>query len=174
LYPSFFLVIEQRTQMTEGLMFIHGLEGSSQGVKARLLREIFPEMLIPDFRGSLDDRMEILYKIIRDQDGWTLVGSSFGGLMAALAACEKPAQFAKLVLLAPALIWPDFMGASWPPIQVPVVIYHGADDEIIPLKKVQDISQRVFLNLEFNVVQDDHGLYRTVHNLDWKKLLVYP
>jgi len=152
-------------------MFIHGLEGSSQGVKARLLREIFPEMLIPDFRGSLDDRMEILYKIIRDQDGWTLVGSSFGGLMAALAACEKPAQFAKLVLLAPALIWPDFMGASWPPIQVPVVIYHGADDEIIPLKKVQDISQRVFLNLEFNVVQDDHGLYRTAHILDWEKLL---
>jgi len=64
--------------MTNRLMFIHGLEGSSQGVKARLLREIFPEMLIPDFRGSLDDRMEILYKIIRDQDGWTLVGSSFG------------------------------------------------------------------------------------------------
>jgi len=91
--------------------------------------------------------------------------------MAALAACEKPAQFAKLVLLAPALIWPDFMGASWPPIQVPVVIYHGADDEIIPLKKVQDISQRVFLNLEFNVVQDDHGLYRTAHILDWEKLL---
>jgi len=157
--------------MTNRLMFIHGLEGSSQGVKARLLREIFPEMLIPDFRGSLDARMDILYKIIEDQDGWTLVGSSFGGLMGALAACEKPAQFAKLVLLAPALIWPDFARASWQPIQVPVVIYHGADDEIIPLKKVQDIAQRVFLDLEFNVMQDDHGLYHTAHILDWKKLL---
>ncbi len=157
--------------MTNRLMFIHGLEGSSQGAKARLLREIFSEMLIPDFRGSLDDRMNILYKIIEDQDGWTLVGSSFGGLMAVLAACEKPAQFAKLVLLAPALVWPDFAGASWQPIKVPVVIYHGADDEIIPLKKVQDIAQRVFLNLEFNVMQDDHGLYRTAHILDWEKLL---
>jgi len=159
--------------MTNRLMFIHGLEGSSQGFKAQLLRESFPEMLIPDFRGSLEARMEKLYKIIGDQDSWTLVGSSFGGLMAALAACEKPAQFAKLVLLAPALIWPDFAEVSWQPIQVPVVIYHGTDDEIIPLKNVQDIAQSVFLNLVFNVVQDDHGLYRTAQSLEWNKLLEY-
>jgi pimeloyl-ACP methyl ester carboxylesterase len=154
-------------------MFIHGLEGTSQGFKAQLLRGSFPEMLIPDFRGSLEARMEKLYKIIGDQDSWTLVGSSFGGLMAALAGCEKPAQFAKLVLLAPALIWPDFAEASWQPIQVPVVIYHGTDDEIIPLKNVQDIAQSVFLNLVFNVVQDDHGLYRTAQSLEWNKLLEY-
>ena len=158
--------------MTSRQMFIHGLEGSSQGVKARLLREIFPEMLIPDFRGSLDERMVKLYSIIRDQEGWILVGSSFGGLMAAIAGCEKPAQFMKLVLLAPALIWPDFAEASWQPIQVPVVIYHGNEDELIPFLDVQAIAQRVFLNLDFNVVSDDHGLYRTALNLEWKRILL--
>lgn len=158
--------------MTDRLMFIHGLEGSSQGVKARLLREIFPEMLIPDFLGNLEARMEKLYKIIAEQDGWTLVGSSFGGLMAAIAGCEKPAQFVKLVLLAPALILPDFADASWQPIQIPVVIYHGSEDELIPLKDVQAIAQRAFLNLDFNVVRDDHGLYRTALNLDWNKILL--
>ena len=158
--------------MTDRLMFIHGLEGSSQGVKARLLGVTFPDMLIPDFRGSLDERMGKLYSIIGDQMGWIIVGSSFGGLMAALAGCEKPAQFVKLVLLAPALIWPDFAEVSWQPIQVPVVIYHGSEDELIPLKDVLAIAQRVFLNLDFNEVRDDHGLYRTAINLDWNKLLL--
>lgn len=157
--------------MNNRLMFIHGLEGSSQGVKARLLGEAFPEMVIPDFRGSLNERMDKLYRIIGDQEGWTLVGSSFGGLMAALAACEKRTQFEKLVLLAPALIWPDFAEKTWQPIKVPVVIYHGVDDELISLKSVQDIAERVFLNLEFNVVKDDHGLYRTSHALEWNKLI---
>jgi len=36
------------------LIFIHGLEGSSQGVKATLLRGLFPGILTPDFRGSLE------------------------------------------------------------------------------------------------------------------------
>jgi len=158
--------------MPDRLMFIHGLEGSSQGVKARLLRETFPEMLIPDFRGSLDERMVKLYSIIGDREGWILVGSSFGGLMAAIAGCEKPAQFVKLVLLAPALIWPDFADASCQPIQVPVVIFHGSEDDLISLKDVQAIAQTVFLNLDFNVVRDDHGLYRTALNLEWKRILL--
>jgi hypothetical protein len=33
------------------LIFLHGLEGNSQGSKATLLRGLFP-MLIPDFRLS--------------------------------------------------------------------------------------------------------------------------
>ena len=35
------------------LIFIHGLEGTSQGVKATLLRGLFPGLLAPDFPGSL-------------------------------------------------------------------------------------------------------------------------
>jgi predicted esterase YcpF (UPF0227 family) len=63
----------------ERYIFLHGLEGSSQGVKATLLRELFAGILIPDFNGDLDDRMEKLSSILGNQTGWTIIGSSFGG-----------------------------------------------------------------------------------------------
>ncbi len=68
------------------LILIHGLEGSSQGDKAVLLRSIFPEMVTPDFRGTVAERMELLESLLGQQTGWTIVGSSLGGLMAALFA----------------------------------------------------------------------------------------
>lgn len=153
------------------LIFIHGLEGSSQGIKATLLRGRFPGILTPDFRGSLDERMSSLREILGDAFGWRIVGSSFGGLMAALFACQRPHQVDRLVLLAPALVWPDFANAPQGPVDIPVVIYHGRQDELLPLDMVRSIAERSFTNLDFRVVEDDHGLYKTVHSLDWQHLL---
>jgi pimeloyl-ACP methyl ester carboxylesterase len=153
------------------LIFIHGLMGSSSGVKATLLREKFPEILTPDFEGSLDERMERLRQILGDKTGWTLIGSSFGGLMASLYTCEHPHQVKKLVLLAPALIWPDFAESTPEPVSVPAVVYHGTKDELIPIERSQELAEKVFLNLVFNTVDDDHGLYNTVHALDWDTVL---
>lgn len=153
------------------LIFIHGLEGSSQGVKASLLRGFYPGILIPDFSGSLQDRMAKLYTLLDDSTGWVIVGSSFGGMMGALFTCQKPMQVEKLVLLAPALIWPDFANSPPNPISVPVVIYHGSEDEIIPVESVRALAEQVFLNLDLRIVNDDHGLYETVHNIDWMELL---
>ncbi len=157
--------------MPDKLIFIHGLEGSSRGVKATLLRDIYPQIITPDFRGSLTERMSQLDEILGDEAGWTVVASSFGGLMAALFTCQHPEQVKKLVLLAPALIWPDFANTQWEPVQVPVVLYHGQRDHLIPLQSVREIAERVFLNLDFRPVEDDHGLYKTVHAIDWKALL---
>jgi len=153
------------------LIFVHGLEGSSQGVKARLLRGLYPGILTPDFRGSLDERMFRLYTLLGDFSGWLMIGSSFGGLMGALFACQKPQQVDKLVLLAPALIWPDFASALPNPISVPVVLYHGRRDEIIPVESVRGLAEQVFLNLDLRIVDDDHGLYKTVHVIDWAEVL---
>ena len=50
------------------LIFLHGLEGTSQGAKATLLRGLFPGMLTPDFSGSLEERMATLKPILGDQD----------------------------------------------------------------------------------------------------------
>jgi pimeloyl-ACP methyl ester carboxylesterase len=156
---------------TERLIFIHGLEGTSQGVKATLLQELFTGICIPDFSGSLEERMTELEEILQEIVGWTIVGSSFGGLMGALYTCRYPDQVKKLVLLAPALIWPDFASSLPEPISVPVVIYHGMRDRVIPLEPVRALSERVFLNLDFQVVDDDHGLFKTVHAIDWITLL---
>lgn len=153
------------------VIFIHGLMGDSMGVKATLLREKFPRILTPDFDGSLDERMGSLREILGEIDGWTMIGSSFGGLMAAIYACECPNQVKKLILLAPALIWPDFVKALPDPISVPVQVYHGTEDELIRLAQVREFTEKLFVNLTFNEVQDDHGLFKTVHALDWEAIL---
>jgi len=115
--------------------------------------------------------MAALRAILGEQSGWMIIGSSFGGLMAAIFACERPAQVSRLILLAPALIWPDFAADPPGPIDVPTILYHGRRDEIVPIKPTREIAQRVFTCLDFREVDDDHGLYRTVHQIDWGALL---
>jgi len=153
------------------LIFIHGLEGSSQGVKATLLRGLFPDILTPDFRGSLEERMALLRQVLGETPGWRIIGSSFGGLMAALFACERAEQVDQLVLLAPALVWPDFANVEREPVSIPTIIYHGTGDELLPLELVRALAERTFSDLDFRVVDDDHGLYKTVHSLDWAIIL---
>jgi len=115
--------------------------------------------------------MGLLRGILGEERGWKMIGSSFGGLMAALFACERPQQVEKLVLLAPALIWPDFANRPAERISVPTITYHGARDELLPLQTVRLLAERTFTNLDFRVVDDDHGLYRTVQAIDWAKIL---
>jgi pimeloyl-ACP methyl ester carboxylesterase len=160
-----------RKRYGENIIFIHGLEGSSQGVKASLLRRLFPGILTPDFPGSLEQRMAQLTLIMEAQRNWIIIGSSLGGLMAAKFTAMHPEQVKRLVLLAPALIWPDFADAPPAPIDVPTIIYHGSQDSLVPLAPVRELAQRVFRNLKFYAVDDDHGLYKTVHTIDWPALL---
>jgi len=153
------------------LIFIHGLEGSGQGYKATLFREIFPEILTPDFSGSLHRRMAHLQAILITKNQWTLIGSSFGGIMATLFCRDFPDHVRKLILLAPALVWPDILWDSAWQISIPTQIYHGLDDPIIPIETVRKIAEKHFENLSFYSVDDDHGLHKTVHEIDWPKLV---
>jgi pimeloyl-ACP methyl ester carboxylesterase len=153
------------------LIFIHGLEGTSQGEKARLLRSLFPTILTPDFSGPLEARLDSFRSILGEAKGWRMIGSSFGGLMAAIFTCQRPEQVEQLVLLAPALLWPDFAASPPAPVDVPVIIYHGTQDKIVPLQPTKELAQKVFHNLDFRIVDDDHGLYKTVHTIDWIVLL---
>ena len=153
------------------MIFIHGLEGSSQGIKASLLRGLFPAILTPDFPGSLDQRLAQLNGILGAQWNWRIIGSSLGGLMAAMFASRHPEQVKRLVLLAPVLIWPDFAENLPAHIDVPTIIYHGRQDTLVPLTPVQELAERVFRDLKFHAVDDDHGLYKTVHTIDWPALL---
>ena len=153
------------------LIFIHGSESNSQTYKATLLRGLFPGMVTPDFTGSLSERMAQLEAILGAQTGWTIIGSSLGGLMAALFATQAPGQVRKLALLAPALALPEF--AEIPPasIDVPTLIIQGTRDELIPLEAAQGIAEKVFTNLTYLVVDDDHRLHKTAEEMDWQTLL---
>jgi pimeloyl-ACP methyl ester carboxylesterase len=154
------------------IIFIHGSSGDkSQTYKARLLREKFPGMLTPDFDGDLQARMGQLRTIIGIRSDWRLIGSSLGGLMAALFTVESPSQVKKLIMLAPALVFPEFRTLKSNPISVPTVLIHGRQDELLPLKEVRALAEMQFSNLEVIEVEDDHRLHHAAENLDWKAVL---
>ncbi len=142
-------------------IFLHGLESSSKGTKALFFKERYPEMIVPDFKGDLDERMARLTTILSNKKNFLLIGSSFGGLMGALFALKHPERVRKLVLLAPALCFREYKLPDSEAIDVPVIIYHGNKDDVIPLDPVREIARKVFSNLIFHVVDDDHLLHKT-------------
>jgi len=74
--------------MTE--VFIHGLESSGKGTKGTFFRTYRPHMLIDDYEGTLEERMEKLERNLAPYQDLILVGSSYGGLMASIYACQHP------------------------------------------------------------------------------------
>ena len=152
-------------------MFIHGLESNNQGTKAVYFRKNFPDMLTPKFPGSLDERMADLRALLSGESDIILVGSSFGGLMASIFVMENEPRVKRLVLLAPAINLMEFSPYRNRKIQVPVHIYHGRQDEVIPLEDVQTVARQVFSDLTFHSVDDDHYLHKTFEKIDWDTLL---
>ena len=158
--------------MTRNMIFLHGLESSSQTYKAGIIRNSFPELVVPDFTGPLEERMKALYPILGVKKDWTIIGSSFGGLMGAIFTCEHPDQVRKLVLLAPALMLPEFASfLALEPVPVPTTVIHGRLDTVVPLEEVREIAQKVFTNLTYQIVDDDHRLHIATDTLDWKTIL---
>ncbi|HEY6074650.1 MAG TPA: hypothetical protein VIV15_15015, partial [Anaerolineales bacterium] len=68
---------------THRLIYLHGRDSTSQSGKARQFAEKYPGMLTPDFTGSFEERMHQLGPILGEEEGWTILGSSFGGTMGA-------------------------------------------------------------------------------------------
>jgi pimeloyl-ACP methyl ester carboxylesterase len=152
-------------------VFIHGLESSSQGTKGVYFREKFPDMLVEDYTGLLEERLAKLRGLLAGKKDLFLVGSSFGGLMAAIYACENEGSLKRLILLAPALDLDDFKPCIKKRLTIPVWIYHGKDDDVVPPAPVEKIARKVFTNLSYHLVDDDHSLHRTFPIMEWDRLL---
>jgi pimeloyl-ACP methyl ester carboxylesterase len=152
-------------------VFIHGLDSSGRGTKGSYFRGRYPGMIIGDYAGQLEERMVKLEKDLAGNENLILVGSSYGGLMAAMFACENEARVVRLVLLAPALDHGDFTSLYPKPLQMPATIYHGKFDDVVPSEPVRIIAGRLFCNLDYHLVEDDHSLHQTFPTLDWDALL---
>lgn len=157
--------------MIQTRVFIHGLESTSQGTKGVYFRRHFPDMLIEDYTGPLEERMEKLTTLLEGKDHLAIVGSSYGGLMAAMFAARYPGRVAKLILLAPALSLPDFDPYRIRPLDMPAILYHGRFDDVVPPATVRSIAEGVFSNLQYHLVDEDHSLNRIFSTLPWENLL---
>ncbi len=152
-------------------IFIHGLDSSNQGTKSVFFRERYPDMIIPTFTGDLQERMKKLKGTLSGKSGIRIVGSSFGGLMGTLFAMENQSRVEKLTLLAPAINLMEFTPYKNRTVTIPVWVYHGSADDVIPLAEIEPVARKCFANLSFNVVDDDHFLHRTFKSIDWGSLL---
>jgi predicted esterase len=77
-----------------------------------------------------------------------------------------------LILLAPALHLEEFEPCRNKQLFMPITIFHGIQDDVVPLPAVRDIAERLFINHVFNAVEDDHSLSRTFPTYDWDSLLL--
>ncbi len=164
----------------KNIIFIHGLESSGHGFKGNLFRERIPAILTPDFRPYspefsyqelLKDRMGELIGILEKGEHWRIIGSSFGGLMATLYCLKYPRKVYKLILLAPFLAVPELDPSKYEKVNVPIIVFHGKNDRVIPIKKTKPRAEALFNNLEYNIVDDDHMLHPTTESINWLEIL---
>ena len=158
--------------MENTLVFIHGLESTAQGVKGQFFRQFFPQMIIEDYTGDFATRMRKLDGLLFGKNNLILVGSSYGGLMATKYAIDNENKVRKMILLAPALNLKEFIPPVHAKLPLPVIIYHGTNDNVVNPQIVKKIALKCFSNLEHHLVDDDHSLHKTFPALDWKNLLL--
>ena len=165
----------------KNIIFIHGLESSGKGFKGTYLKNLFPDILTPNFKkynanitleNLLKNRMEQLNLILKKSKSWTIIGSSFGGLMATLYALRNPEKIERLILLAPFLATPMLQIDNISPLSIPTIIFHGKYDEIAQYKASRKQAYQLFANLEFNTTEDHHDLNNTIKTLNWSNLII--
>ncbi|MEA3338936.1 MAG: hypothetical protein U9R15_03125 [Chloroflexota bacterium] len=63
-----------------------------------------------------------------------------------------------------------------PPVSISAltVVCHGRRDTVVPLKPVRAWCERLFTNLTFHAVDDDHRLREMAQAIDWSSLPSIP
>lgn len=137
------------------IYFFHGLESGPIGTKYLRLSEDF-EVTSPDFQGmDIWERLEKAERETRGLSDLVVVGSSYGGLLAALLYSKHPERFRGYVLMAPAL----YREAADKVERMPenAVVIHGTHDEIVPIDPVRQKCAE--LGVEITEVDDNHRLH---------------
>ena len=142
------------------VQFIHGLEGSPQGTKARLLAEHFdartPAMDTSDFEGCVTTQRGVIEEFRPE----LLAGSSFGGAVA-VALLQRGLWRGPTLLLAQAA---ELLGVEPRlPSGVPIWIVHGSRDEVVdPAYSRRLAAAGDSASVRLIEVDDDHPLSASV------------
>lgn len=150
--------------------FLHGLDSSPKGTKGQFFNRYFPEVNSPTFSGDLQNRLEQLCPLLEKRKNITLVGSSFGGLMACCYGIQQPEKIEKLVLLAPALNFDKYIAPEIP-VNIPVTLYIGKNDDVCPPELVIPMAEKTFSHPKIHLVDDNHMLHKTFKQVNWNELL---
>ena len=151
-------------------IFLHGLDSSGRGTKGSYFSQRYPDMLRPDFSGSLRQRMAQLAGLLESDDELIVVGSSFGGLMGACLAIAQPGRVHRLIMLAPALNFHEYQVPEQM-VESEAVLVIGSADVVTPPGIVVPAATATFADLRVSIVADDHLLRQTFTGLDWDHLL---
>jgi hypothetical protein len=139
------------------VQFIHGLEGSPQGSKARALAAHFetltPAMDTASFEGCVAQHAELVRRFEPD----VLVGSSFGGAVA-VALLQREQWHGPTLLLAQAALRQGLRARL--PRGVRVWLVHATRDDIVPVEDSRRLAKSGSAGLVRLVeVEDDHALH---------------
>jgi len=139
------------------IVFFHGKESGPHGRKYRALSQEFT-VWSPDFQGMhITERLATAERLTEGLTDLFVVGSSYGGLLAALLYSKHPERFRTYVLLAPALLLDVDAIERMPP---DAVVIHGRRDEIVPFEATREICDR--FGVRFVEVDDTHPLHESM------------
>lgn len=144
------------------VQFIHGLEGSPQGSKARLLARHFesrtPSMDTRDFEACVARQAET----IREFRPEVLVGSSFGGGVA-VALLERGLWTGPTLLLAQAAL--RLRADAALPSDATVWLVHGRHDDVVDPEDSRRLARSGSPDrVRLIEVDDDHPLHASVES----------
>jgi pimeloyl-ACP methyl ester carboxylesterase len=144
------------------VQFIHGLEGSPQGAKARVFAKHFtaltPAMDTRDFEACVRLHAETIESFRPD----VLVGSSFGGAVA-VELLRRGLWCGPTLLLAQAALKRN--RAAELPEDVPIWLVHGRRDHLVDIEDSRSLARTGTPDLVRLIeVDDDHPLRATVES----------
>lgn len=143
--------------------FFHGKESRQYGSKYTYLTEKGYHVISPDFYTvDIEPRLQIAEKATENCKDMVVVGSSLGGLIAALLYNKYPERFKTYLLLAPAFHLPEADVINKVPPNAKII--HGDADNIVLLKYSIEFASK--FNVELEVVQDDHRLSNSFPAID--------
>lgn len=144
------------------IYFFHGLESGPVGTKSTRLNETF-DVTAPDCEGVMDiwERLEIVEDATDGETDMVVVGSSFGGLLAALLYDKHPDRFGGYVLMAPALN--DDAADDIERMPDEAVVIHGTRDDVVPIEPVRSMCEDH--GVELLEVDDNHPLHDSLDTM---------
>lgn len=141
--------------------FSHGKDSGPNATKISALREVANSQghntISVDYRGMPEPEPRIKKLISSAGDTsqpLILVGSSMGGYVS-LHACHSLTPIG-LFLIAPAVYMPGYESIYIPPKECHTEIYHGWNDDIVPVDNVIRFAGEN--QLELSLLKDDHRL----------------